>query len=346
MSATMTAPMPSLNGSTLHSVTAATEATSLRQKAAQGLAMATTKFKAAWAWFVKAGKAGWASLSKFFASHATIFSMGAAGALAIKGVWQKVATVATSAVKYVAKAATAVVSGVVHVARKIVVGPIAWLTGMFSKTAAAKLNETADRAVSFVDNGLNTINDYVVGTKHVADAVLTADTTSAVVNIGSAALVGTMAVNLVASGAVAGTVAGLPVVGTSLALAIGGGMFTFIALGALIVAGVINTLVFNKAVDLSITKAAHAEPMVIKGEVVQTVAAEAPVASPVAQAETVLGEVVEQAAAVIDPEIAVVGLEAYQEQTAAMVSQTEALEDLAEVVVNGRTPAGKRKGRK
>jgi len=333
MSATMTAPMPSLNGSAAYAASEKAQATSLRENAVKAMALAKNKFATAWAWFTSKARTGWAALKGFLASHSTVLSMGAAGLMAVKGIWKQMAAGVVSIAKSVAKAATWATSKIVHAARAVFVTPIAWLTGLFSKTAADKVRGYADQGVQFIDDTLSTVDAYVDGTAHVATEVLTSSTTSSVVNTGAAVLAGSIAINAVTGGTVAAAVVDLPVIGSMLAGAVAGGPFTFLALGGLIVAGVLSTLFFNKGVDLSIKPA---ESQVIQGEALWSEAT-------VTEAEAVITEVAEAAAAQIDPEIDQVGLEAYNAQTAAMQTEANRLADLSQVIVTGRAPAGKGK---
>ena len=339
MSATMTAPMPSLNGSAAYAASEKVQATNLRESATKALALAKTKFATAWAWFTSKARAGWSALKGFLASHSTILSAGAAALLSVKSVWQKVATGVTGAAKWVARAATKVAGYGVDLVHRFIARPIGWLVGLFSKSAGASVNATADSIAQFAHDTLTTVDFYVDGTKHVADSVLTANSTSSVVNTGAAVLAGSVAINAVTGGTIAAAVVDLPVVGSMLAGAVAGGPFTFLALGGLVIAGVLTTLFFNKDVDLSI-RAAATEAEIIQGEALWS---EATAETVVAEAEAVITTVEQAAAEQIDPEIDQVGLEAYNAQTAAMQTEANRLADLSQVIVTGRAPAGKGK---
>jgi hypothetical protein len=317
------------------------QATSLRGAALSAVDFAKAKLNAALAWAGAKGTAFWATIKGFFASHATILSGGAAALMSVRTVYNGFIRTVTSTIGWVAKAAVKTAGLASRYVVEPVVGLVAKFVGMFNAGWGEKVRNFRASWAAKRESYTNTAVAYVAGTKHVVDAVATAESTSNIVNTGAAVITAGIAVNYLTSGALAAMAISLPVIGFTVASILTGGLFTIGALGVLIAAGSAWTVSSNKAIDMSIAHAVQAEPLVIQGEALWSDATSEPV---VVAAEQVVAEVIEQVT--IDPTIDAVGLKAYEAQTEAISESAVAMEDLADEIVKGRRPAGKGKNRR
>jgi len=342
MSATMTVEMPSMNGSSAAAAQAVKEqATGLRERALGLLEFWRMKAKAALAWAGAKISTVWSAVKAFAVKHAALGSLGLAAAMSVKGVYHSTARAVTTAAKWVASTALTVVDKAVYYAAKAFTTVVGGLINLFSPKAGASVATTAGTVAGTVHRWVDTAKQYVTGSKDLADAVLTADRTTAVVTTGSALTAAAIGVNMLTGGTLAGMALELPVVGATVAAIVAGAPISLLAVPALIAAGILLTVFTAAKGQYRLT--ATDEPQIITGEVVPT--PDAP-AGPAAAAEQVVEEAVEAAVLTYDPQIDVVGVEAYTEQTEAIMAEAGAFKQLADEVAEARSHKANAKGKR
>jgi hypothetical protein len=247
MSATLTAVRPSV-----HEVTDLTtpeqvlvDASIKQAKAQSKLDYAIAMVKRAMRWAADKGLAIWNRVKAFALKYSSFAAIGSGIILATKAGYRAVASVAVDAVGWVSKA-TIKVGGWLSSLGHFLGRGVAKMVGMVSKSAGAKVTEWNDKVHAWVGEKLASAKQYVEHTVLVVKNILTADSTTTVVNVGAGIMAGAVAANVVSGGSIALSAAGIPAIGAALAGVVAGGPLFWLALPALIGAGVAYTLFFKK----------------------------------------------------------------------------------------------------